>query len=536
MNRVDALGVAVRDFSKLSIEDVIGILWKRRWYIVLSPILVGALGAAYAWNLPPIYRSATTVLVESQFVPEDYVRSTVRDTTEERINSVNQQLRSRSFLERIIEDLRLYGFGTKGFLMEAAVDRMRNQMDIVWWRNTFVIGFRSVQPELARDVTRRLANDLIEMNDRSRKNQAIETDEFIDVELRQRGGELAAHEEKLRAFKTAHLGELPDQVTANLEALNRLQAQLSSNENALQRAQSQRTSLERSIDTQARRKAFDSPVPERTLPIVAPRPESSEVAGLRAKLSAKTEQLDEARGRYTSKHPQVAKLTRETEQLEEQLREAIAAAKLEASTVASEASAASQQAGRNESGSRSEGSSDVAESTGLGLQLEGLRNEISALQKEREYLISQVRMHENRRLGAPRVEQELFALTREHEALKQQHRDLQQKKYNTQVAANLETNANNQTLKVIDEAYLPEKPVGPERRKIALIGLVAGLMVGLVIVVGLESTSVTIGNENQAAQELGLPILVSIPRMSAKELGLQRKLQKVGSGRQVLPL
>ena len=33
-------------------------------------------------------------------------------------------------------------------------------------------------------------------------------------------------------------------------------------------------------------------------------------------------------------------------------------------------------------------------------------------------------------LGAPRVEQELFALTREHEALKQQHKELQQKKFN----------------------------------------------------------------------------------------------------------
>ena len=525
----------MRDFSKLSIEDVVGILWRRRWYFVLSTLLVGGSGAGYAWYLPAIYRSATTVLVESQFVPEDYVRSTVRDTTEERINSVNQQLRSRSFLERIIEDFRLYGFGKQDFLMEAAVDRMRNQMDIIWLRNTFVIGFRSVQPEVARDVTKRLANDLIGMNDRSRKNQAIETDEFIDVELRQRAAELAAHEEKLRSFKTAHLGELPDQVTVNLETLNRLQAQLSSNENALQRAQNQRTSLERSVDTQSRRKAFESRVPERTPPTIVSRPESSEVVNLRAKLSAKLEQLDEARGRYTPKHPQVAKLAREAEQLEGQLRQATAASTPTVSAPALEASAG-EPASRNGSESRAHGASDLEEPTGLGIQLETVKTEIASLQKEREYLTSQIRLHESRRLGAPRIEQELFALTRQHEALRQQHHDLQQKKYNTQVAANLETNVNNQTLKVIDEAYLPEKPVGPERGRIALMGVVAGFVIGLVMVVGLESTSVTIVNEHQVAQELGLPILVSIPKISAKELGWQRKLQKVGSGRQVLPL
>ena len=524
----------MRDFSKLSIEDVLGILWRRRWYVVFSTILVGAMGAAYAWSLPAIYRSSTTVLVESQFVPEDYVRSTVRDTTEERINSVNQQLHSRSFLERIIEDFRLYGFGNRNFLMETAVDRMRNQMETTWSRNTFVVAYKSTEPARARDVTNRLAHDLIDLNNRSRKTQAIETDQFIDVELRQRAAELAAHEEKLRSFKSAHLGELPDQVTANLEALNRLQAQLSSNENALQRAQNQRISLERSVDTRTRRKAFDAVVPERTTPAVVSRPESGEVVSLRAKLSTKMEQLEEARGRYTSKHPQVAKLSREVEQLEAQLKEAKNATIPDA-TLAPEL-AASTPASRNGSGSEPNGSSDVEELSGPGLQLETVRTEIASLQKEHEYLTSQIRNLESRRLGAPRVEQELFALTREHEALKQQHHDLQQKKYNTQVAANLETNVNNQTLKVIDEAYLPEKPVGPERVRIALLGIVAGLMVGLIMIVGLECNSVTIANENQAAQELGLPVLVTVPKISAKEIAWQQKLRKTGSGRQVLPL
>jgi polysaccharide biosynthesis transport protein len=525
----------MRDFRKLSIEDVLRILWRRRWYVVLSTILGGALGAGYAWSLPPIYSAATTILVESQFVPEDYVRSTVRETMEERINSIKQQLHSRAFLGRIIEDFGLYGSGGKEFVMETAIEQMRNQIEIIWSRNTFVVAYRSTQPHQACDVTKRLAKDLIEMNNRSRKNQAIETDEFIDVELRRRTGELTAHEEKLRSFKTAHLGELPDQVTMNLEALNRLQAELSANESALQKAQSQRMSLERSLDAQTRRRAVDPPAADRTPPANEARKESKEEVGLRTKLNTKIEQRDEVRSRYTSKHPEVVKLSREVEQLEGQLREATAARIRDVSTPTPESSTDSGE-GRNSAGIRADSSSDVEEATKLGVELEGIKAEISTRQKQHEYLVTQIRIHENRRAGAPRVEQELFALTREHEALKQQHKELQQKKFNAQVAANLETSAKNETLKVIDEAYLPEKPVGPPRQRIALMGIAAGVLLGFGLVVGGECVNSTIADENQAAQELGMPILISIPKISAKEIGLQRRLRKVASGGRVLPL
>jgi uncharacterized protein involved in exopolysaccharide biosynthesis len=286
---------------------------------------------------------------------------------------------------------------------------------------------------------------------------------------------------------------------------------------------------------QARRKAVDPPVATRSQPVTLPKPENAEVLALRAKLNTKTEQLSEAKGRYTSKHPQVVKLTREVEQLEGQLREANAAVLPDASIPAPESSAGNQQV-RTETEVRVDNSADFEEPTGLRVQLEGIKAEIDALQKEHEYLVTQIRIYENRRVGAPRVEQELAALTREHEVLKQQHREIQQKKFNSQVAANLETSAKNETLKIIDEAYLPEKPIGPPRRKIAAIGIAAGVLLGLAIVVGLEGVNSTIADENQAARELGLPILVSIHRISVKEMGLHRKLRKVKSGRQVLPL
>ena len=206
--------------------------------------------------------------------------------------------------------------------MEVAVERLRNQMEITWLRNTFVLAYYANDPHLARDVTNRLATDLIEINTRTRKNQAIETDHFIVEELRQSAAQLANYEEKIKNFKMTHQGELPEQVTANLESLNRLQVRLATTETALQKAQNQRSALERLLEAQSRLNILQPMTGNSTSPVLEAKPAINENLGLRAKLDAKTKLLSETKARYTEKHPQVVQLTREVHEMEKQLRAA----------------------------------------------------------------------------------------------------------------------------------------------------------------------------------------------------------------------
>ena len=59
-------------------------------------------------TLPNLYRSDTLILVVPQRVPESYVRSTVTTRIEDRLQSITQQILSRTRLERIIQDFNLY--------------------------------------------------------------------------------------------------------------------------------------------------------------------------------------------------------------------------------------------------------------------------------------------------------------------------------------------------------------------------------------------------------------------------------------------
>jgi polysaccharide chain length determinant protein (PEP-CTERM system associated) len=522
----------MRDFRKLRVEDVLQIFWKWRWYLILSTLAIGSLATYYAWSLPPIYRSETTILVESQFVPEDYVRSTVRDTAEDRINSIRQQLNSRSFLQRIIEELQLYGFASqRNFVMESAVHTMRGDYEITRLRNTFILAYQSVDPQRARDVTRRIASELIRINNQTRKSQVTEADNFFEEELRRCASNLAAQEEKIKNFKMAHDAELPEQIVANSNLLSGLQVRLGANETALKKTQDQRRFYERLVEVQTRSMAVEALRGEAPPTDVARRSPKEVGTELRSKLDSKTRQLAEATAKYTGKHPDVAQLKREVRDLEAQLRQDEARMRTTSEAVISPATVTEPQRGR----SALDGLPDSAIEE-LRLKLEATEEEVKTLNKERDSILAQIRVYEGRRLGAPRVEQELLALTREHEALKQQYSDLQQKKFKTQVAANLETSTKNETLKIVDEANLPEKPVGPPRRKIALIGLAAGMLFGIVLVLGREYFDTTVGDEKQAAAELNLPILIAIPEVSARQLALHRVVRKTGSERKVLPL
>ena len=92
----------------LTPEDYLGIV-KRRWYIVLLPILIVPI---VAWILSflvhPQYISQTLVLVEEQTVPDNYVKPVVTEDLDERLASMKEQILSRSSIQPIIEQFNLF--------------------------------------------------------------------------------------------------------------------------------------------------------------------------------------------------------------------------------------------------------------------------------------------------------------------------------------------------------------------------------------------------------------------------------------------
>src|ERR1700757_3903993 len=104
---------------------------RRRHLHFLIPLFVGwALVWGASWLLPPRYLSTTLILVEQPTMPKDYVTPNVSDDLQERLQSITQQILSRTRLVHIIDQFGLYESGHTQRTPDEKVELMRKDIKI----------------------------------------------------------------------------------------------------------------------------------------------------------------------------------------------------------------------------------------------------------------------------------------------------------------------------------------------------------------------------------------------------------------------
>ena len=135
--------------KKYTPEDILRILRRRYWLLLLPLAIVSAAAVVFARTLPNWYHSETLILVVPQRVPENYVKSTVTSRIEDRLHSISQQILSRTRLERVIQDFDLYRDERRTGIMEDVVEQ---KQCIVHWS---LVGRHDPLPgKTPRDVNR----------------------------------------------------------------------------------------------------------------------------------------------------------------------------------------------------------------------------------------------------------------------------------------------------------------------------------------------------------------------------------------------
>src|SRR6516165_1848222 len=154
----------------LDLQRVLGVV-RRRHLHFLIPLLFGwaAIWGA-SWIIPPRYRSTTLILVEQPTMPKDYVVPNVNDDLQERLQSITQQILSRSRLLHILDELNLYTNNRSRRTPDEAVDAMRKDIDIELVKGTdnrisaFNVSYTASNPSMAQQVTSKLTTLFIDEN------------------------------------------------------------------------------------------------------------------------------------------------------------------------------------------------------------------------------------------------------------------------------------------------------------------------------------------------------------------------------------
>lgn len=303
-------------------------IFRRRFWWILLPLFLCWLGVwGISWFLPPTYQSEALILVEQQKVPENYVASNVTVDLQDRLQSMTQQILSRTRLQATIDRFHLYP-APKGLekLTQSVdpIEQMRKDIKIDLVRapgraelTAFKIQYTAVSPELAQQVNSELTSLFIDENLKTQEQQSQSTTGFLNAELADARTKLEEQEDKVRAFKASHFGDLPSEMQTNVQILSGLQGQLQSTQRDVEAAKQQKLyldSLLQEYDSQLASADSGASTLEQTNDF------DQRLKDLRLRLA-------DARSKYTDQYPDVIILQDEiskTEKLKQQQEEKIA--------------------------------------------------------------------------------------------------------------------------------------------------------------------------------------------------------------------
>ncbi len=93
----------IRNLGKpLSIHDCLEIGLRRKWYIIIPLVISIPISFGVYKCIPKVYRATTLIFVQAQSVPEIYVQPSITDTAINRLNTIGQEIMSRTRLEKVI--------------------------------------------------------------------------------------------------------------------------------------------------------------------------------------------------------------------------------------------------------------------------------------------------------------------------------------------------------------------------------------------------------------------------------------------------
>ncbi|MGB2955873.1 MAG: Wzz/FepE/Etk N-terminal domain-containing protein, partial [Anaerolineales bacterium] len=402
--------------NAMTINDHFAIVKRRKWSLILPALIVFLCAAIVALSLPSIYKSTSTILIEEQDIPADFVMTTVTSFAEQRLQSIYQKIVSFSRLLDIVNRFNLYPDLKEKWTTEKIVEKMREDillkpisaemMDRRTGRSTaatiaFTLSYEGESPGTVQQVAGMLTSLFLEENLRVRERQTTETTEFLEDEMEKVKADLAELEAEMAVFKESHINELPDLLQVNMQSLNNI-------ENNIERFNEQIRSL----------KEKEGYLQTQLASIPATFEVENEVEkSNKERLAELKAQLVYFKGLFSDKYPDVIKTKAQIAEIEKKV---------------------NHPAGKSDNPGHSDGPPDNPAYITLAAQLSNAQADILSVKRQIEESYAAADMYRRRLANTPKVEEAYRAISIERNNTQAKYDDLMRKHMEAKVAQGLE--------------------------------------------------------------------------------------------------
>lgn len=462
-------------------QDYLRIFSRRKWLILIVLSICVTSAWALAEFLPKRYKSSTLIVVESQKIPETYVRGVVTGSLQERLGTIRQLVLSRKILTKVIEEVGLPPERQKGDSLDDTLESLRKNIEIATSRDeAFSISYRNENPVTAMKVTAKLAELFIAENLRNREQLVERATEFLLDELNTAKQELEAKEKAISEFKLRYMGELPGQLEANLRALDRLQAEVATRSEILHKLNDRLDSIEKAIKEYQTTGSASLRRPSRS-----------------ARLKEMESRLATLSATYKDTYPDIILLKEEIAKLK---------------SLPPESDESEDADPRTAGGDQKASNNPILRE--LLKQEREVQREIDTTREALNRLNANIKLYETRVENTPAREQQLATLMRDYDNLQRNYQTLLDKRLNARIAENLERKQQGEQFRVIDPANLPDTPEWPDKFRFIIAGFALGCGLGFGSSIFLEQLRVTFHDAEEAERILGIPVVGTVPDFS----------------------
>lgn len=489
------------EFRPRKLSEYARIALKRKWMIILPTLAIGLAIGFVVFRLPDIYESSTLIVVKSSTLPNSVVPTITEETLTRELASISQVVTSRSSLQPLVEKYDLYKEERRrGEAMEVIIDEMRkgitvkvnsSRNDIT---NAFNITFRGRDPKTTQAVAGELASKYIDEQTKGTVNNAVQSKQFFEEQVRTAKDELDAIDAQRLAYLQQNMNNLPSQSQAlvgRLTALHEEQKALLAEQGRLRDLaaayRSQLGDISKSRDQEIAITSKDFTDPKTT----------TAWAHLVSRRSEYEGELQMLLTQYKEKHPDVVAKKKQIEDVKSQQDEMINDWKARVEE-------------RKQALIKLSDPRILTLNTNISM-VEGDMDRQQRLLGETNKQIAEL----NARINAiPNAEVGLEALDREYQTKKMNYDTLLVQQQKIVVGADAAKEQQSGGIQVVDPANLPEKPVAPKRLVLTAGGFGLGLALGLLLVMIFEVRRLfTIQTIEDAKHYTGLPVLASIPEL-----------------------
>jgi uncharacterized protein involved in exopolysaccharide biosynthesis len=527
--------------QELGLQDLVAVLKRRKWYLIVATLVVLAASWTVALVLPPVYLSETIILIEEPDVPQDLVASTITGFAAYRVKAVSERVTTTQNLVGIITKFELYEDQRAYLPIDSVAEKMRDKITLKLIsaeerksRQTrpdtiiaFKLTFEHGTPTVAQQVLNELVSLYISENLKARQDKVSKTVAFLAEESRRLEQEIVGLEKEAADLKERFADSLPAQLDENLSALAKARAELRELD------QSAETLPERQAIIEAQLREVtpylsNTILGEQTLP-------NERLASLRSELVALS-------ARYKPEYPTVVQLRREIEALEKSLGVGTQTMTLQRNKdgIQADLTRARQeysddhprvlelQHQLNDAESKlNDGKPrngdfldrrlpDNPAYVELKARLEASRSESKALSDRRAAVKAAIAEYQTRLEQTPLFEREYQRVMRAYESARLEHQAIKQKRLAAQLSENLESERKGERFSLVDPPSLPAGPEKPQRLVLMVLGLVFSFGSGVAAVMLAELIDSSVYGSRQILAITGTAPLIVVPYIKTR--------------------